>query len=97
MLFRSPETVIDHNAVISGSGSIRKVGEAERAATIDVTDPEIEVACMVPCVEAALGITVITASVADAGADTFVAGSAIFGKPDYKSVIDAMRGQLAAV
>jgi ribulose-phosphate 3-epimerase len=37
------------------------------------------------------------ASVADAGADTFVAGSAIFGKPDYKSVIDAMRGQLAAV
>jgi ribulose-phosphate 3-epimerase len=33
--------------------------------------------------------------VADAGADTFVAGSAIFGKPDYKGVIDAMRGQLA--
>jgi ribulose-phosphate 3-epimerase len=29
--------------------------------------------------------------VADAGADTFVAGSAIFGKPDYKSVVDAMR------
>jgi ribulose-phosphate 3-epimerase len=34
--------------------------------------------------------------IADAGADTFVAGSAIFGKPDYKSVIDAMRQQLAA-
>jgi ribulose-phosphate 3-epimerase len=33
--------------------------------------------------------------VADAGADTFVAGSAIFGQPDYKSVIDAMRKQLA--
>jgi ribulose-phosphate 3-epimerase len=33
--------------------------------------------------------------VADAGADTFVAGSAIFGKPDYKGVIDAMRTQLA--
>ena len=32
--------------------------------------------------------------VADAGADTFVAGSAIFGKPDYKAVIDAMRAQL---
>jgi len=29
--------------------------------------------------------------VAHAGADAFVAGSAIFGKPDYKSVIDAMR------
>jgi ribulose-phosphate 3-epimerase len=35
-------------------------------------------------------------AVADAGADTFVAGSAIFGKPDYKAVIDAMRLQLAA-
>ena len=33
--------------------------------------------------------------VADAGADTFVAGSAIFGKPDYKGVIDAMRAELA--
>jgi ribulose-phosphate 3-epimerase len=33
--------------------------------------------------------------VADAGADTFVAGSAIFSQPDYKSVIDAMRAQLA--
>jgi ribulose-phosphate 3-epimerase len=33
--------------------------------------------------------------VASAGADTFVAGSAIFGKPDYKRVIDAMRVQLA--
>ena len=33
--------------------------------------------------------------VADSGADTFVAGSAIFGQPDYKAVIDAMRGQLA--
>lgn len=37
------------------------------------------------------------AEVARAGADTFVAGSAIFGKPDYKDVIDAMRGQLASV
>jgi ribulose-phosphate 3-epimerase len=34
--------------------------------------------------------------VADAGADTFVAGSAIFGKPDYKAVVDAMRRALAA-
>ena len=32
--------------------------------------------------------------IADAGADTFVAGSAIFGQPDYKAVIDAMRKQL---
>ena len=34
--------------------------------------------------------------VADAGADTFVAGSAIFGKPDYAGVISAMRQALAA-
>jgi ribulose-phosphate 3-epimerase len=33
--------------------------------------------------------------VADSGADTFVAGSAIFGKPDYKAVIDQMRVALA--
>ena len=32
---------------------------------------------------------------ADAGADTFVAGSAIFGQSNYKAVIDAMREQLA--
>lgn len=34
--------------------------------------------------------------VADAGADTFVAGSAIFGQKDYAAVIDQMRRQLAA-
>ena len=33
--------------------------------------------------------------VADAGADTFVAGSAIFGQQDYRQVIDAMRAELA--
>jgi len=32
--------------------------------------------------------------VADAGADTFVAGSAIFGQPDYAAVIAAMRREL---
>jgi ribulose-phosphate 3-epimerase len=37
------------------------------------------------------------AAAAAAGVDTFVAGSAIFGKPDYKAVIDAMRANLAAV
>ncbi|MDB5920449.1 MAG: ribulose-phosphate 3-epimerase [Massilia sp.] len=34
---------------------------------------------------------------AEAGADTFVAGSAIFSQPDYKEVIDAMRAELAKV
>ncbi|GAB2744366.1 ribulose-phosphate 3-epimerase [Melaminivora jejuensis] len=33
--------------------------------------------------------------VADAGADTFVAGSAIFSQPDYRGVVDAMRAALA--
>jgi ribulose-phosphate 3-epimerase len=33
--------------------------------------------------------------IADAGADTFVAGSAIFGQPSYRDVIDAMRAELA--
>ena len=37
------------------------------------------------------------AEIAAAGADTFVAGSAIFGKADYKAVIDEMRQQLAQV
>ncbi|MFZ6770554.1 ribulose-phosphate 3-epimerase [Undibacterium sp. Di26W] len=37
------------------------------------------------------------AEIARAGADTFVAGSAIFGKPDYKAIIDAMRNELAKV
>ena len=34
-------------------------------------------------------------SIAQAGVDMFVAGSAIFGKPDYKAVIDQMRDELA--
>ncbi|NOY62595.1 MAG: ribulose-phosphate 3-epimerase [Gammaproteobacteria bacterium] len=33
--------------------------------------------------------------IAQAGADTFVAGSAIFGTADYKATIDAMRAELA--
>ncbi len=35
------------------------------------------------------------ARIARAGADTFVAGSAIFGTPDYRATIDAMRSELA--
>ncbi|MGH8800785.1 MAG: ribulose-phosphate 3-epimerase [Casimicrobiaceae bacterium] len=36
------------------------------------------------------------ADIAAAGADTFVAGSAIFGSSDYLATIAAMRGQIAA-
>jgi ribulose-phosphate 3-epimerase len=35
--------------------------------------------------------------IAQAGADTFVAGSAIFSTPDYRATIAAMRAQLAKV
>ena len=35
--------------------------------------------------------------IAEAGADTFVAGSAIFSTEDYKATIDAMRAELAKV
>ena len=35
------------------------------------------------------------AEIAAAGADMFVAGSAIFGKSDYRQVIDQMRTQLS--
>lgn len=37
------------------------------------------------------------ADIAAAGADMFVAGSAIFGQPDYKTVVDEMRAELAKV
>ncbi len=35
--------------------------------------------------------------IAEAGADMFVAGSAIFNQPNYKAVIDEMRSELAKV
>ena len=34
-------------------------------------------------------------TIAEAGADTFVAGSAIFGKGDYRTTINSMRAELA--
>ena len=43
------------------------------------------------------GVTVDNiAEIARAGADTFVAGSAIFSQDDYKAVVDNMRAELAA-
>lgn len=47
-------------------------------------------------VDGGVGITNIRA-VAEAGADTFVAGSAIFNAPDYARAIADMRAQLALV
>ncbi len=44
------------------------------------------------------GVTVSNITeIAEAGADTFVAGSAIFNQPDYEKVISEMRGELAKV
>lgn len=47
-------------------------------------------------VDGGVGVGNIRA-VAEAGADTFVAGSAIFNAPDYEAVIAEMRAQLAQV
>ena len=66
--------------------ALRKVEKARRL--IEATGREIRL-------EVDGGIKVDNIRrVADAGADTFVAGSAIFGQRDYKGVIDAMRGAL---
>jgi ribulose-phosphate 3-epimerase len=46
-------------------------------------------------VDGGVGVNNI-AEVAAAGADTFVAGSAIFNQPDYADVIAKMREQLAS-
>ena len=42
-----------------------------------------------------IAAAVIITTVAAAGADTFVAGSAIFNAPNYQEVIDKMRSELA--
>ena len=47
-------------------------------------------------VDGGVGISNIQ-EIARAGADTFVAGSAIFSQPDYKQVIDKMRVELSPV
>jgi len=67
--------------------ALRKVAQARRLIDASGRDIRLEV-------DGGIKVDNIRA-VADAGADTFVAGSAIFGKPDYKGVIDAMRRELA--
>ena len=63
--------------------ALRKIEDARRRITASGKDIRLQV-------DGGIKIDNIR-RVADAGADTFVAGSAIFGKPDYKAVIDAMR------
>ena len=67
--------------------SLRKIESARRL--IDASGKEIRLQ-----VDGGIKVDNIR-RVADAGADTFVAGSAIFGQGDYAAVIGAMREQLA--
>ena len=70
------------------ASALRKVEQARKLITASGRDIRLEV-------DGGIKVDNIRA-VADAGADTFVAGSAIFGQPDYAAVIGAMRAQLAA-
>ncbi len=63
----------------------------EARAIIDQTDYDIRL-------EIDGGVTPDNiAEIASAGADTFVAGSAIFNQPDYRAVIQRMRRELATL
>ena len=68
--------------------ALRKVEDARRRITASGKDIRLEV-------DGGIKVDNIR-RVADAGADTFVAGSAIFGGSDYKGVVDAMRQALGA-
>ena len=68
-------------------GALRKVEKLRRLIEASGRDIRLEV-------DGGIKVDNIR-SVADAGADTFVAGSAIFGQPDYRAVIDKMRAELA--
>ncbi len=68
--------------------ALRKIEDARRRITASGKDIRLEV-------DGGIKVDNIR-RVADAGADTFVAGSAIFGKPDYRAVVEAMRAALKA-
>ncbi|MFC5472832.1 ribulose-phosphate 3-epimerase [Paraherbaspirillum soli] len=70
-------------------GALKKIAEVRQRIDASGRDILLEV-------DGGIKIENIAAA-AQAGADTFVAGSAIFGKPDYKAVIDSMRAELAKV
>ena len=70
------------------SSALRKIEQARRIIDASGRDIALEV-------DGGIKAANIRA-VADAGADTFVAGSAIFGRPDYSAVMAAMRIALAA-
>ena len=84
--------VMSVNPGFGGQGfitsALRKIEDARRRITASGKDIRLEV-------DGGIKVDNIR-RVADAGADTFVAGSAIFGKPDYRAVVDAMRLALVA-
>jgi ribulose-phosphate 3-epimerase len=67
--------------------ALRKLEQARRRIDASGRDVRLEV-------DGGIKVENIRA-VADAGCDTFVAGSAIFGEQDYRAVIAAMRSRLA--
>jgi len=67
--------------------ALKKIAEARRRIDDSGRDIMLEV-------DGGVKVENIAAAAA-AGADTFVAGSAIFGHPDYRGIIDAMRRNLA--
>jgi ribulose-phosphate 3-epimerase len=69
--------------------ALKKIAEARRRIDDSGRDIMLEV-------DGGVKVENIAAAAA-AGADTFVAGSAIFGHPDYRSIIAAMRRNLAEV
>jgi ribulose-phosphate 3-epimerase len=69
-------------------GTLRKIEKARKLIEASGRDIRLEV-------DGGIKVENIR-QVAAAGADTFVAGSAIFGKPDYRAVIDAMRAACRA-
>jgi ribulose-phosphate 3-epimerase len=70
------------------AGALDKLAEARRR--IDLSGRNIRL-------EVDGGVTAANiGDIARAGADTFVAGSAIFGKPDYAGTIKALRENIAA-
>jgi ribulose-phosphate 3-epimerase len=67
-------------------GALRKIEAARKRISASGKDIRLEV-------DGGIKVDNIR-RVADAGADTFVAGSAIFGKADYRAVVDGMRAAL---
>jgi ribulose-phosphate 3-epimerase len=67
-------------------GALKKIEQVRRLIELSGRDVRLEV-------DGGINADNIR-SVADAGADTFVAGSAVFGKPDYPRNISALRERL---